>query len=621
MKKLFILAMAFGLAACSTDKTDVPEGGNNEVEANYLSVNLTTTAGSRAEAYEDQTGYVDGSAEETKVNTVRFYFFYANGNASIVDFATNKSYKEWTPANPDGPFADGEKEAPNVEHTLKATIILETTKSAGSASTPDLLLAVLNPNAAVDELGNTPSLDEVKAYIKDLSDNTGGFVMTNSSYVDNSGTVQNVNNLAGFLKDTPAEALDNPVDIYVERVSAKLDMSIKSKATGGEIEVKQIGGSDNPRYLIATGEKSGDKDIYAEFLGWNVTATADRSYLVKSINNTTAWNNELKDTNLFKTANEPWNYTLFFRSFWGVNPASVEFKYGTWNKEEEVDTLYPESETNANPALANKFNFAENTKNVVYMPENAGKSLEFPANAHPTQVIIAARLVDEDGNTIEIAEFGPNRMTVDALKAALLNSLSVQYWREVDGQTGENKYQTITEDDIEFVTAMSLDPSLNDPSTKGRYFVFAQLTKTAAGYTWYNEKPQDNADNSSKEIESTDIDTALKNLGAAKIWKTGMTYYFYNIRHLAKPTITAQPEDEEYEDQLADAIATPGYYGVVRNHVYKTELKTLTGLGTPVYNPDEIIYPEMPNEEKVFLAAEIKVLSWRLVNQDVELEW
>lgn len=80
--------------------------------------------------------------------------------------------------------------------------------------------------------------------------------------------------------------------------------------------------------------------------------------------------------------------------------------------------------------------------------------------------------------------------------------------------------------------------------------------------------------------------------------------------------------------------------GIVRNHVYQLELQSVSGLGTPVYDPEddssndddpenpdptpepedeEEIIPETPTDEKTYFAAKINVLEWKLVSQEVEL--
>lgn len=85
-----------------------------------------------------------------------------------------------------------------------------------------------------------------------------------------------------------------------------------------------------------------------------------------------------------------------------------------------------------------------------------------------------------------------------------------------------------------------------------------------------------------------------------------MTYYYFPIQHLGH----MGKDGKNY-----------GKNGVVRNHIYDSTITKLYGLGTPVYNPDETIYPEKPEDNDSYIAAQIKILSWRLVNNNVELEW
>ena len=61
--------------------------------------------------------------------------------------------------------------------------------------------------------------------------------------------------------------------------------------------------------------------------------------------------------------------------------------------------------------------------------------------------------------------------------------------------------------------------------------------------------------------------------------------------------------------------------GIVRNHIYKTTVTKIAGLGTPVYDPDQVIYPEKPEDNDHYIAAEIDILSWRIVENNYELKW
>ena len=126
------------------------------------------------------------------------------------------------------------------------------------------------------------------------------------------------------------------------------------------------------------------------------------------------------------------------------------------------------------------------------------------------------------------------------------------------------------------------------------------------------------------DAEGTVANTAaanlsLKNLGHAKIWNGGDTYYYFDIRHLgvSDTTTTGEPEGE----QVTTTTYSPGYYGVVRNHIYDATINTLTGLGTPVYDPNETIYPEKPEGSDLFIGAQINILTWRVVASGVDLAW
>ena len=106
-------------------------------------------------------------------------------------------------------------------------------------------------------------------------------------------------------------------------------------------------------------------------------------------------------------------------------------------------------------------------------------------------------------------------------------------------------------------------------------------------------------------FETTDSNNELNASLAqspVQVRKEGMTYYYTPIRHLA------QNKTEM------------GYYGVVRNHSYRITINTISGFGTPVYNPDEIIDPVIPKDTETFLAARINVLSWRVVPSSVDLD-
>ena len=76
-------------------------------------------------------------------------------------------------------------------------------------------------------------------------------------------------------------------------------------------------------------------------------------------------------------------------------------------------------------------------------------------------------------------------------------------------------------------------------------------------------------------------------------------YYFLPIAHLAASNQNA----------------------IVRNHVYQMNLNSVSGLGTPVPNPDKVIIPEkVESDELSYIAASVYVLKWKVVENNVDLK-
>ena len=87
-------------------------------------------------------------------------------------------------------------------------------------------------------------------------------------------------------------------------------------------------------------------------------------------------------------------------------------------------------------------------------------------------------------------------------------------------------------------------------------------------------------------------------------YKEGKCYYQIPIEHLYSQT---------------DANKTH-LYGVVRNHWYKLNISGVKHIGEPVYDPTKVISTVPAKSTDYYLAAELHVLNWHVVNQDVTLE-
>lgn len=606
MKKLLYFAMALGLVACQTENVDV-NGGKGDAETSFISVRLVTTPTTRA-SYDTQEGYEDGSAAENEVTSVRFYFFDSGKNATVV--RDNASYYDLTEISENG------KNSPNVEKILEATLLVETGEGH---KVPSYLVAVLNPPQELKD-ANITKVSDLTNYAENLKYvATSNFLMSNAVYANGSNVFDAVD-VNGHLYSSAAAALGDPVTIYVERVLAKVSLKIDMPIAKTIDGVNLYKTSQDGKYEF------GEKEIYVKFFGWNVTTQTKKSRAMKSIN---AW-----DANLFDTAGEVWTYPTFFRSFWAVNPSLTYGPDGT----EGVDYFWgpfgdPTEETNDPTAAC--YNKTADGSVYVYVQENASDDLNGGSNPkHPTQVILAGQLVDENGVAVPFANYAFEDMPITSLPGKYASVSNIYIYKYVAGDPNPHQFERINEDFIQLKTAMDVKEA--DQNTPGRYYVYAQL---ADDYEKYLNGGILVIGNSQPEAQITtpattdDINEELLKLSHAKVWTSGYTYYYFDIRHLANPTITVtkptNPESatyeedmKKYEDAVKEAQDTPGYYGIVRNHVYKTVVTGLKGLGTPVFDPSEVIYPEKPvDDEDSFLAAEIKILSWRIVNHSYELDW
>lgn len=581
--------MVAGLAfvGCSSEEDIAPGNNGGELgEPQFLTVNLVTnptngTRGTRA-AGDQHTGdpnnnstYEEGLDAENKVTKVRFYFFNADGSAAFVKKVGNDmvNYLEWTNVTEEG------NNTPNVEKILTAQLIIE---SPEGDQAPSQIVAIINP--MLEPASTERTLGTLATVTHDCKTATtsGKFLMSNSTYAKD-GVKQMAVSVEGKIKKTSGEALNDPVEIYVERTVAKVRLNSSLEPRSGTTNIFRTS-ADGSQQVEVDGTK---KEIYVKFLGWNTTAVSNKSRLVKEIN--PGWS-----TTLFGAGATPWNWSDYCRCFWAINANNVSYEYGAFISDDDADS---ESDNKFQAQAKTAFDKTQ----WVYVNENASPyasdiTMSVGGDAStPTKVIISAQLVDENGNALEFAEYGSTRTTIDGLKDLFANNCGLYKKETVEG--GETKFVKIAPEDLTVKTATEANETSTadgkpDITKPGRYKSYVQLA-TDENNKWYASNAAD-----ATPITAATANEQLKKLGSAKVWKSGYTYYYFDINHFGSKI------------------------GVVRNHIYDATITSLAGLGTPVYDPEEVIYPEKPDEsDDTFIAARINILSWRVVKNDVKLEW
>lgn len=535
-------------AACSNEENSAINSGQEEGQLSYVAVNIVNAnpTGSRVEGGK----YENGEGNENTITKARFYLFDASGNPYTV--TTNEApgavagnnYVDITALKDQG------KDEPNVESIKKGVLVFKGT----TTELPTSIVAVLNPPAT---LTGSKSLSDLQTAIADYSSTTS-FVMSNSVYASE-GTEVVATDIVGKVAQSQPDAEANPVDIYVERVLAKVRVTFSNADKENQYKVSE----------------DGEPAVYAKILGWAVTRTADKSNLLKDIN--PAWDD--------MTLGFTWNDEPFHRSYWAITPATV-----TLEKKSQDEIINDQKPTTPEGAT--------NISVPRYCQENT------KADEH-TEVVVVAQLVNEEGNPNPIYKyFGEEHDSEEDILTLIANKYNNVYYTRTEGTLlpgGGTEYEYES-----FITPDNIHFEATTPETGGEdYEAIAQLDDDALnGVTIYIENP-DYTGSNEKYIELTNAETTInKELAKnpAQIAKKGYVYYYTPIKHLGTTT------------------GSTGEYGVVRNHVYAVTITDIKGYGTPIFDPDKDIDTTHPSNEEVYIAARINVLSWRVVSSDVTLE-
>lgn len=586
------LAGALMLGACSSSD-DLNDGGATANEGkSYIAVNIksvgTAGAGTRADDRDYTQGgtYEDGTPTEGAISAVRFFFFNSDGSPYIMK-GTDLNYKE---LNDTPVTSDKENDhLQTIEGKTAAMLVIEgETKTA-----PAYMIAVVNPWTLAKLERKAYRESQLRDAFKDntfVKINTGGstdkysdFVMSNSVYSENDARVC-ASSVSGHVEDDPDEAAKNPVDIYVERVVAKATTNVNT--TNGLW--KQISdGADAGKYKIKVGEIFIDaehkKDVYAVVQGWGLADENGQALLEKMID---VNQNNLTNTILGIT---PWTSPDYHRCFWessvGITPAggtnpNVNHKFSEITTPFGATPLYtcPNTPTYTDAAGADgSFTNGVNTK---------------PYDNTLTKVLVAAKLVYyDDANNVHPADIckyrGIQILGAENVKKQVAKD-HPEYWT-VDPHDGSKHILLAPEDLVYTKTNLAGSDPLKSYEVRPVLKAGVKVYKKISDDTF---ETTDSNDELNKKLAESPV----------QVRNEGMTYYYTPIRH------------------LANSKTEWGYYGVVRNHSYRITINTISGFGTPVYNPDEIIVPVIPKDTETYLAARINVLSWRVVPSSVDLD-
>ena len=557
-KYLFFAGLACTVfAACSSDENVIDGALDANTDQAYVAISLNNATGGMDGRGTDG-GLQYGVADENAVSTAEFYFYNADG-------AFNQYVSKpltWT--------ANTGNTAGNVEKFSNATVVLQNLAKVGK---PKYVVCVLNGAAGAYK---DKTLTELKAALSTSYLTGDKFIMTNSTYNNSDATSQyfaTVMNNNNFLKEKPTEETltdENAVQIYVERLASKVTVNTATNLlSNNELS---IGNYDVDGVV---------KNLKIKVLGWGLNALNKNEYVEKHV---PAWETKLGDFT--------WDAKGLYRSYWACSP---NYGGGTYpasfaNVVDASNSTDKQTVTNADAYSLQYVSWKSLNKSLGsadYCMENTNTADELKSGnfkAKVTHVLLKAQTVGGE----DLIRYDGRLYTEQNFLNRILSQLKMYIYTK----SGETYTQIATSD---LAVVNTYDGTVD-----------MALTTEAAAKTWYVKEGENytvcDVATINAKFEALDI--------KADYYKNGMMYYCVPIEHLRGGKVT-------YNDNLSVSV-NEADYGVVRNHHYVLSINKIQNLGTAVYNPDEQIVPVVESPT-YYVGAKVNILSWKVVNQSVEL--
>ena len=632
-----IKSLLIGMLACSAmvacTNEDVIDNPNENPALNgkgeaYLAVKILDANGKESRAANGSD--YDYSTTEHEIETAHFYFYDQSGK--YVSYAT-------ADLNP-----QGKDEATTVESVTTSVLVL---KNLTSTNYPKYVVAVLNQ----PEMYSNLSLAELQEKLSS-SAQVGGtkynnnFVMVNSTAkITGEGGKYFATEIAPekFLKE-PVDALNstNTVNIYVERLAAKVLTKVESTAKGAGDATVTLANN------IATFPLGSDfnidgvdnKVLKAKITNWGLNATNKKSYVIKKVHADFTADKDKKDGKEV----EAWDYSdaSLYRSWWAQSPnygaGSYPLAYASGNYVSNMDAGELAEDYSLDYITWNnlKINLGSND----YCAENTNISTileEGNFHAKATEALLKATIVDENDNPVDLFRYDNTLYTAKGYLERLFNKAEgINIYKQ--DATNTNKYKAISSEDVFDFTVENADfDTMLENKGDGQVTVktFTRLVKSG---DWYSKKANGEFEKitateaaegvEAKSVESKvleavnnafasifEAEASSENIAYAHAYhyNNGMMYYNIPIEHYR----TNAASSVYNENGVVDVVE--GEFGVVRNHYYQLNITSVTKLGAAVHDATEEIVPDKDANITYCVGATINILAWKVVKQDVDL--
>ena len=588
--KFFGLLIAASMFAACSDNLENPGNENDgpKTGEGYVKVAINLPSVSSSRAFNESTDLNDGDGSEYDVkNGIIAFFEQAKTGAGVANdekaaklvkayYMAGLTDNKYDTDNPnhvtatvtvqtlDAPLLSGEN------NQMYALVILNNGKnnSIVSVENDGKRLSFKSGDAPIILEAGTSTIDDLygKWFLNtsDITSAENGFLMLNSPLYNGTNAQTLVPVTVSKTKDGAETA-----NIYVERVVAKVDVSINTTASpGGDYftENKRSGLKVKEDGSIYTGDKVVfiDDNDGAPKLGWTLNVTNKNTKPLRNVASIATWLSYESIKSYFI------GNTAVYEE--GTDP-TISWKRIYW----AIDNNYDDTATDFN----------------VYNETNKPEDKSWGSYSTSTTTGIAPQYCLE--NTAPAADVKNNNTTAVLIKAT--------YWVDEIADTEDKSFFMIGDDAATVTKADFLERVKNTLDPYGTASLSLDIANVDGGYY----KGAGKLKTLITGISGNSYDTALDELGTIRYYKDGGCYYYaVPIKHFTIDKPSGTIEDSNFL----------GAYGVVRNNWYQITINSVSGPGAPgVTDPGE----GGVEDEEGYIECSINILSWAKRQQSVDL--